>query len=90
MQCPRIGILLTDDEDGHEVIISPEAAEDVERAIKLSRVEHVEDLAEHERVEDERLEIVFLAKALEFIRSVVAENRATCIVENECHGKLED
>lgn len=74
MQCPHIGISLTDDKDGHEVIISPEAAEDVERAIKLSRIEHVEDLAEYERVEDERLEMVFLAKALEFVRSIVTED----------------
>ena len=90
LKSPYFGTALTDDEDSHKVVISPEATEDVERAIKLSGIEHIEDLAEHERVEDERLEIVFLAKALEFVCSVVAENRATCVVENECDGKLED
>lgn len=90
MASTHVGTALTDDEDSHKVVISPEATEDVQRAIKLSRIQHVEDLAEHERVEDECLEIVFLAKALEFVCSIVAENRATCIIEDECDGKLED
>ena len=45
----------TNEGDAHEVIVLRNALEDVKTVVEATRVDRVEDLREHEYVEDERL-----------------------------------
>lgn len=80
----------TDQRDDEEELVGQYTLEDVELVVETSAVDRVEDLHEHERVEDERAQLGMFLRLLIRRKTKVAKYRVPSKVEDQDDDDLVD